>query len=266
MSRWQSIYGRARQFDPRTIGEVAVWMDAADASTVTLNGSNISEWRSKVGSLAAAQATASLQPAYTTSGQNGRNCVTFDGTGRRMTYNGGSANSFWSFLHDGTTPYAVYWVGSATSPNTHTYLSDTRGAGGLNDGAGLAVNHDFGQVYGNPTIRVLIRGTGGIVAQVDATLSSATVGAMELLGDLSNATVGNRMRLRVNNGSQSSSSAGAGTLSTAAPQGPMSLGSNGVGTLFALNGRICEVLVYKGQITTAQASAVRRYLIRKWGL
>lgn len=64
-------------FDPRAIADLGLWLDASDTSTVTLNGSTVSEWRSKgARSVAATQSTASLQPTYSVSAVNGRAALT----------------------------------------------------------------------------------------------------------------------------------------------------------------------------------------------
>jgi hypothetical protein len=64
----------------------ALWLDAADASTITLNGSTVNQWRDKSGNVRnASQATAADQPTYTTAALNGRNVVTFDGATDFMT-------------------------------------------------------------------------------------------------------------------------------------------------------------------------------------
>jgi len=58
----------------------AVWLDADDASTITLNGSTVSQWRDKSGNARhVAQATAGSQPTRTISGLGGKNVLTFDG-------------------------------------------------------------------------------------------------------------------------------------------------------------------------------------------
>jgi hypothetical protein len=46
---------------------------------MTLNGSTVSEWRSKVGGVAVSQATAAAQPTLTTGYFGGRSALTFDG-------------------------------------------------------------------------------------------------------------------------------------------------------------------------------------------
>jgi hypothetical protein len=58
----------------------ALWLDAADASTLTLNGSTVSQWRDKSGNARhVAQATAANQPTRTLNGLAGRTVLTFDG-------------------------------------------------------------------------------------------------------------------------------------------------------------------------------------------
>jgi hypothetical protein len=59
----------------------ALWLDAADASTVTTVSGNVSQWNDKSGnSRHVAQGTAGSRPAYTSAGLNGLNVITFDGT------------------------------------------------------------------------------------------------------------------------------------------------------------------------------------------
>jgi len=54
----------------------ALWLDASDASTITLNGSDVSQWNDKSGnSRHASQSTAANQPVYATAAQNGLNAV-----------------------------------------------------------------------------------------------------------------------------------------------------------------------------------------------
>ena len=70
---------RASGFNLRSLAGLVQWYDAADQSTMTLNGSTVSEWRSKVGGVAVSQATASAQPTLTQSYYSGRSALTFDG-------------------------------------------------------------------------------------------------------------------------------------------------------------------------------------------
>lgn len=54
----------------------ALWLDASDASTITLNGSNVSSWADKSGNgRNVTQATAANQPPYSANGFNGKPCI-----------------------------------------------------------------------------------------------------------------------------------------------------------------------------------------------
>lgn len=59
----------------------ALWLDAADASTVTTVSGVVSEWRDKSGkNRHFTQETAANRPAYSATGFNGLPSITFDGT------------------------------------------------------------------------------------------------------------------------------------------------------------------------------------------
>lgn len=70
--------GIASGFDPRSIAGLEFWLDAEDISTLTLNDTTVSQWRDKSGNNRhVSQATASRQPTYSQSGNNGRASVEF---------------------------------------------------------------------------------------------------------------------------------------------------------------------------------------------
>jgi len=57
-----------------------LWLDADDASTITLNGSNVSAWNDKSGNGRNATQTGTAQPLYSSTGLNNRPALDFDGT------------------------------------------------------------------------------------------------------------------------------------------------------------------------------------------
>ena len=80
--RWDgTLFGGPKLWRPDELGaSLALWLDAEDASTITLNGSTVSQWDDKSGNgRNASQGTAANQPAYTSNGLNGKPVVTFDG-------------------------------------------------------------------------------------------------------------------------------------------------------------------------------------------
>jgi len=65
---------------PSELGSaLALWLDAADAGTITLNGSTVSRWNDKSGnSRHISQANPALQPSYQAPGLNGYPIVDFE--------------------------------------------------------------------------------------------------------------------------------------------------------------------------------------------
>lgn len=95
------------------------WLDANDSSTITLNGSNVSEWRDKSGNgRHATQGTAISQPLYVLAGQNGKNLVTFDGSDDSM-------NIPATFVAGLSSAFSVYYVILRRGIGTGSVGSDT---------------------------------------------------------------------------------------------------------------------------------------------
>jgi hypothetical protein len=75
---WSRIGIATSVWTPADLGaSLALWLDADDAATITLNGSTVSQWDDKSGNgKHMVQATASAQPTYTTTlSAHGRNVV-----------------------------------------------------------------------------------------------------------------------------------------------------------------------------------------------
>jgi hypothetical protein len=84
----------------------ALWLDAADASTITTVSGAVSQWNDKSGNgRNASQATATNRPALTANGQNSLNVLTFDGV------------NDWLLLPDSTNPSGANAVFAACKPN-----------------------------------------------------------------------------------------------------------------------------------------------------
>ncbi|OBQ32885.1 MAG: hypothetical protein AN487_21545, partial [Anabaena sp. CRKS33] len=80
--RWDGRpFGGPQLWRPSNLGSaLALWLDAEDAASITLNGSTVSQWNDKSGNARnVSQATAANQPTLTTSGLNGKPVLTFDG-------------------------------------------------------------------------------------------------------------------------------------------------------------------------------------------
>ena len=80
--------GRRQAWTPAQIS-TALWLDAADASTITLNGSTVSQWDDKSGNgRNFAQVTAASQPTFLATGLNNKPLLSFDGSNDVLTYSG----------------------------------------------------------------------------------------------------------------------------------------------------------------------------------
>lgn len=70
--------GKKQSWTPARLSNLSLWLDAADASTITLNVSTVSQWNDKSGnSRNVTQATGAAQPTYLASGLHGRPSVQF---------------------------------------------------------------------------------------------------------------------------------------------------------------------------------------------
>lgn len=258
---------RASGFSPQQIAGLAVWLDAADASTVTLNSGNVSEWRDLSGNARHfAQSTSGAQPTYTTAGQNGKNCLTFDGSRRLVS---SVASTEWSFLHDGIQPYTLYCVWKADGGAMRTILSTGNSAQGIR---AFYVWHDFGLLASNNVRAEVTTSAAGnfVIIRNMGSQTSGVTRWFRIDGDLNNGTAANRMLL-TNNAAASSTAetAGGGLPATGAPAQNLAIGSlSDTGQSFGFSGVICEVIAYSrsSALSATEQSAVQTYLNRKWGL
>lgn len=262
--------------DPQNVGTLSLWLDAADSSTVTLNGGNVSEWRSKVGGRVFSQATAANQPIYSTGFRAGKNALQFDGSRRIASTQAASA---WRFLHaERNITFAVWQVTSGG--NALRMAASTFPAYGI---LNVGVNYFADQrtasqnrvvsdspAGGNPTV---YSWSSGI-----ASMTGDTMRAYKFIADPSttgSTSAAGLQRMAISsNDSQATNSASAVTYANAAtatdPEAALVIGAqNATGSLtFPFSGYICEWLVYGGNslLSAAQQDAVMAYLRAKWAL
>ena len=73
--------------------DLALWFDADDTSTITLNGSNVAQWSDKSGNgNHVSNGTSSTQPAYLTTGWNSKPTVYFTKAGGEFLFKDGVSN------------------------------------------------------------------------------------------------------------------------------------------------------------------------------
>mgnify|MGYP000880000060 CR=1 FL=1 len=231
---------------------LGLWLDASDATTVTLNGSAVSQIDDKSGnSRHFTQPIALAQPTYTTAGQNSKNVITFDGIGQ---YLAAATAADWTFLHDGTA-YLIAVVARITS-TTGAILGNTSSTA---RGVTLTKGSDTNVVH-----EVQTGGTAA-VSNTAASSPSTTVRIHTLLADPDHATAGSRSSLFLNGGSAGSNNAATGTVSASAPADALRVGSL-LSTSF-MEGFVGELVIATGaSATEGNRSSLVSYLNTKWAV
>ena len=228
---------RATGFNPKSISGLAAWYDASVASSITLNGSTVSQWADLSGNdRHQVQATAASQPTYNATGLNGKGTLTTTGTQWMQ------ASAFAS--SSAATIFLVWKIDSVTG-NPYVWQRGT-----VNDVHSMLMNPGINQLQA----RRAASNQGTVTIADLATPSIWRVATLVFSTTLS----------RVFNGNTQ------GTDNTATVSAPV---GNKVLTLFALDSAtragqpgIAEFLYYSSQLDNTQQSSVRTYLGKKWGI
>jgi hypothetical protein len=240
-----------RGFDPSRIPGLALWLDAADASTVTLDGSNnVSEWRDKSGnSRHFDQADTLRKPSYSLAALNNNNAIAFDGTNDALRRN----NEAWAYNY----PLNIFVVfRTASFPAAYNSLWDFYG-----DASGTTASHT-GLIRLNQKSAIYIATTTG---QTNYDGSGAITYATNQTHQFSAVIQTNSITSRgdrLDDGVLSAS-----FIPRATPQGTF---ANVIGASLAFGRytpwRIGEFLVFTGRVLTVpERDAVEAYLAAKWG-
>jgi hypothetical protein len=236
-------------FDPRTIAGLEAWWDASDASTVTLNSGNVSQWRDKSGKgVNLTQGTAADQPAYSTSTNtiNGRNTITYSPVGDRLINTAVTVTQPVIFsvfrvrsgysISAANAPIVFDSFSSANDRHVHTFLENSTSTILYSRSSANAANRasittgSFGTVFVT-TCESLA--TGHNIYVNGSVGTAATAGTNGLTG----ISVGN---LRGN---------------------PSPIDAN-----YTFDGQICELLIYSSAFSAAQRQTVERWLGARWGV
>lgn len=230
---------RPRQtgFNPKSISGLVAWWDASVSSSISLDGSNnVSEWADQSGNgRTLAQTTANNRPAYSLSVLNGKPVVNFDGSNDAMLA---------TFTLAQPCHYFMVW------------------------------RYDSAYVSGNP--RVFDGATGGAMG-----FFRASSGQMALNAGGSNLSVNitdadgqafSVTEIRANGASSSvlrngsDRTANPGTNIGSGSPGGIYLGVFGNGFSAPGDVSFAEILIYSSVLASGDASKVRSYLGKKYGI
>lgn len=230
-------------FSPKNIAGLQLWFDASEPTSVTLNGSNVSEWRDISGnSVALVQATANNQPTYRTSYVNSKNAITFDGTD--WLY-----QSSLTLASSGVTVFAVARE-DVHVDNSGSYVF------GPSTGNDYTDNTSNFMEYGNSSELVNYNNTGAFAESGSGTMP-LSVCVLNL-----GATTGVVRR----NGTQK----GSGVHARSGSSANLNVGARFIdgapSVWFAAKQTFCELIRYSSSLSDANVSKVEQYLAKKWGI
>jgi hypothetical protein len=242
-----AIPTRSTNFMPTSLAGIALWLDAADASTIVGTASLVNEWKDKSGNGLNATKNTDVAPTYSSTGfNNGLPGVLFNGSTTRLHTPSISPTPVLSSNGTDTTIFAVVnWVGGVnaialgldTTGNTFafyvpwTYPSTVNGNIFADLGSGARIGYDtvFAPASAPYVFSVTRSGVNGSIY--------------------------------VNGYIHASSTTLAGTIGTTI----QTLGIGGTATATVVfNSYIAEILIYNRALTTAERQKVEGYLAWKW--
>ena len=224
---------RASGFNPKSISGLAVWLDGSDASTLTFNGSSVSQWADKSGNgRNATQATALNQP--TTSTINGKGAVRFDGSSDHLSLGNLSA----AFP---TAATAFYVLTEHTGASAGSYMA-----------AATRNNSGWWRYVGSSSYLGVFRNTR--LGATAFNLNAAAVNGVAVLSSSSTYEVyyqGAKIHTAAANYAGGDSHL-------------IGAGGDGAGLQYFL-GSIGEVLYYNRALSASEITTIHKYLSKKWG-
>lgn len=247
-------------FNPKSVSGLAAWWDADDSTTITLNGSTVSEWRDKSGNgRNLTQATAANQPTYSTNEQNGKPAIIFaNASSRFLSYSSG----MFSFTGAGTVFIATKtvsrdtndfgsFISEGTGVTARTFVALAPGVFGV---AGFRPATDIYGPHGRRTTTTYT-GTSPQVLQWQWENWSTHRSSGTIIGVS-------------NDGVDTESYGSSNPLDFTNDTRQFRVGVTGTSAIAAacLNATVCEILAYTAVLSASQRSAARRYLARKWGI
>ena len=223
----------AWNFDPRSIPDCAIWLDAADTATIGLNGTSVLRWDSKgYVPTSAVQSTGTVTYS-SASTVNGINAIQCNATGTLSISYGLTGTGGKSFFGVGKTEVANPGFNSVAFTFLGSELQVLRGASAQN---------------------YTISGRGGnvVAGNIESPLRYANVYSI-IAGSTAALNVG-----AVNGFSP-------GLVTSSLGAGAISLTTQAIGSSNAGTSTICEIIVYDRNVTPTERTAIEGYLMWKWG-
>lgn len=240
--------------EPAFLSDAPLWLDAADASTITESAGSVSQWDNKGTLENFSQGSSSFQPTTGVSTVNGLNVLDFS-----TDFLTGATKSQWKFLHDGTEWFYVAAMATDAAIGNNSVFGNKRQSS-------ANVGMDFAQ-RGSYFFQVASGNSGNLVINVvdssffqtsDFLISSALVRPSESAAD--------RLEYYENETEGTVSNSANTSVSSSDPTFNLDIGASGDG-LYEMNGQIGELIIVSGaDATETNRQIVVEYLNDKWGV
>lgn len=241
----------ATAFSPADITGLALWLDASDAATLTLDGSNnVSQWNDKSGNgNHGAQSTTTARPSITGS-INGRSALAFDGIDDSFSV----ANSATIDLGPTMSVFIVHKLSSASSAARQTLIQFSNGS---TASPSIEAAGTLPPSGGNANSYVLIR--PGVVIATSAANSLTTSGVVSSFHIENSANCSIRI-----NSTEVAFAASAGMTLTGSGSAKL-IGMRG-SPAQNYSGAMGEIIVFNKRLSAEETTQIESYLISKWGI
>ena len=250
---------------PAVLSNAKVWLDAADATTITESGGAVSQWNNK-GTLGNfTQATSALQPTTGTQTINGRNVLDFNGD----TLVSSDAASSFQFMNDGTTFLIATVIDYG--PAADSYNSTIATLDGSSSNTGFILSNDNRTSIGRTNrLAIIVFGSANpgnvsVLLENDNYYSAGDFIFSSII-DPDNGTVANRALYWTNATAGTVFNSRTGGVNAAAPLFTMEIGNKYYGG-YSLQAQIGEIIILSGSdATEANRSDIVNYLNSKWAI
>jgi hypothetical protein len=244
-------------FTPASLPNLKAWYNAADTSSISVSGNEVTQWNDLSGNAYhLSQSTSSKRPSSGTRTLNSKNVIDFDGTNDLLT---ASTASNWTFLNDSGASTAFYVL--VIDDNTDVSgFADTGNFGSANIDYELYYNSGFVHRVGNGNV-----GAGPVENVTNNTLTNAAH-YFYVISDPNNGTAINRSIPFLDGVAANKNNVRTTTPSASAPALALRIGGRSDDDLYAFNGAFAEIIFVSGIMSATNITKTTNYLTAKWGL
>jgi len=255
-----ALMGVASTVPASPVSGYTLWLDAADTATISLSGSNVTQWTDKSASAYTfTQATSANQPVSGTATQNGKNVMVYATNDSLLST---AASSVWKFLSDASV-YTLFMACKTTDAVNQQIALSTY------SGSGNSVGVSFGSETTNNINHSILRAVSGSPAIQNNSANNALGTAftyLTLLSDANNGTAANRSDIRVKQGSGIKNNTYTFSPSSSNPYQSLRVGDYIQNGAVGWIGQIGEILIYNSTLSAGDVLLNQQYLAAKWGV